>query len=588
MAIERLLDQLEITQIVNHSSDAELTYQFKHTLTQETVYRSLLRTKRRETHGQVARVYEELYADRLDEYAPVLAQHFAEAGDDVKTLEYATRAGDAAARISAHAEAVVFYSQALQIAKGASAPDPSPLRDLYLKLGRVFEVSGNYDAALRNYEEMESLAHERGDRRMELGSLMARATVYAIPSIRSGSIESEALSNRAMLLAQELGDRPAEARILWNLMLAHSRISLHYEQALNYGEMSLAIAREMNLPEQLAYTLNDLSPIYVSGGQVERGKAANQEARQMWQAMNNLPMLSDNLGYKTMTHTAAAEYQEAITNSLAHLELSRKIGSLWGEAFSQTWVGTAYVELGFIDRAIAVMENAIRVGEMVFPPTLVLTRADLAMLLGQLGDLGRGIYLARLAYDKAIVAFPVARSWSGGVLGRLLIALGDVDAAEAVIREASADVDIGTIVPPFDASIVLGLCELALARRDDANALLISEAFVAKRRRLKLPSYLPTMLHLNARIRLAQGNLDQAASVLVQARQLAEAQSARWSLWRILATLSEVQTRCSNVDEARRSRTAAREQLDFIVEHTPDELRESFLGLPQVRALMET
>jgi tetratricopeptide (TPR) repeat protein len=587
MTLDQLLDKLETTQIVNRVSDVEAAYQFKHTLTQETVYRSLLRAKRRETHGQVARTYEELYADRLDEYAPVLAQHYAEAGDDAKTLVYAMRAGDAAARISAHAEAVVFYSQALQIAKSASAPDPSPLSDLYLKLGRVYEVSGNYDAALQRYEEMESLARERGDRNMELGSLMARATVYAIPSIRSGSTEAEALSNRAMSLAQDLGDRPAEAKILWNLMLAYSRISLRYEQALNYGERSLAIAREMNLQEQLAYTLNDLSVIYVSTGQLERGKVANQEARQMWQAMNNLPMLSDNLGYKTMTHTAAAEYQEAVTSSLAHLELSRKISSLWGEAFSQAWVGTAYTELGFIDRAIAVMENAIQLGEKVFPPTLVMTRADLAMLLGRLGDLDRGINLARLAHDKAKVAFSVARSWSGGVLGRLLIARSDLDAAEAVIRESSAGIDVETIVPPFDASIVLALGELALARRADANAISISEAFVAKRRRLKLPSYLPTMMYLNARVHLAQGNLDQAARVLAQAHQLAEAQGARWSLWRILATLSEVQTRCGNANEARQARTAAHEQIDFIVKHTPVELRESFLGLPQVRAVME-
>ncbi len=588
MTLAQLLDKLEATQIVHRASDVEAAFQFKHTLTQETVYRSLLRAKRRETHAQVARTYEELYADRLDEYAPLLAQHYAEAGDNAKTLEYATRAGDAAARIFANAEAVVFYSQALEIAKRVDATDPALLCDLYLKLGRVYEVGGNYDAALRNYEEMEALARERGDRKMELGSLMARATIHAIPSVQFSTEKSQAMSDRAMRLAQQLGDRPAEAKILWNLMLLHSRISLQYEQALKYGERSLAIARELNLREQLAYTLNDIGEIYVSTGQIEQGKAANQEARRMWQAMNNLPMLADNFGYETMTHTEAAEYQEATASSLTHLELSRKIGSLWGEAFSQTWVGTAYIELGLVDRAIAVMKDAIRVGEKVFPPTLAVTRADLGLLLGELGDLDQGIRLARLAHEKAKEAFPAMRAWSGGVLGRLLILRGDIDAAEAVICEASANMNSEAIVPPFDASIILALAELALARGDFTRAASLSGAFINKRRRLKLPSYLPAALRMSARALLAQGNLDRAMGVLAQARQLAEAQGARWSLWRIFATMSDIQTRCGNADEARRARTAAHEQIDFITEHTPVELRESFLRLPQVRAVIET
>ncbi len=129
--------------------------------------------------------------------------------------------------------------------------------------------------------------------------------------------------DQAMLLAQRLSDRSAEAKILWNQMLLYSRIAQEYDEAIECGERSLAIAREMNLQEQLAYTLNDIGELYVLTGQLERGKASNQEARQMWQAMNNLPMLADNLGYATMSHTLAAEYQPAITSPLAHLELER-------------------------------------------------------------------------------------------------------------------------------------------------------------------------------------------------------------------------------------------------------------------------
>src|SRR5712692_5136526 len=99
MKLETQITQLENAQLVRRTDDPEPAYLFKHTLTQETAYESMLLKKHREIHLRVARAYEELYADRLDEYAAVLAQHYAETGDDAKTLEYATRAGDAAALI---------------------------------------------------------------------------------------------------------------------------------------------------------------------------------------------------------------------------------------------------------------------------------------------------------------------------------------------------------------------------------------------------------------------------------------------------------------------------------------------------------
>src|SRR5919202_2943793 len=112
MNLDTELAQLEDAQLVRRAAEEELAYLFKHALTQETAYESLLHKRRRELHLQVAQVIEQLYPKQLDEYAARLAQHYAEAGDDAKTLEYATRAGDIAARVYANAEAIAQYSLA--------------------------------------------------------------------------------------------------------------------------------------------------------------------------------------------------------------------------------------------------------------------------------------------------------------------------------------------------------------------------------------------------------------------------------------------------------------------------------------------
>jgi predicted ATPase len=139
MDVQFRLGELENAELVRWSGLD--TYAFNHTLTQETAYRSLLRPQRRKLHRAVAQAYEELYPQQLDEFAALLAEHYAEADDDAKTLEYAARAGDAEARVYANAEAIAHYSQALEIVKrephasgqtGNGSVAENTLRDLYL------------------------------------------------------------------------------------------------------------------------------------------------------------------------------------------------------------------------------------------------------------------------------------------------------------------------------------------------------------------------------------------------------------------------------------------------------------------------
>ncbi len=107
------LEQLENAQLVRRVPDEESSYLFKHALTQKAAYESLLLKKRREIHRRVAAAFERVYPDQLDEYAAILAAHYLEAGEDNKTIRFATLAGDRDASISAYTEALGHYAMAL-------------------------------------------------------------------------------------------------------------------------------------------------------------------------------------------------------------------------------------------------------------------------------------------------------------------------------------------------------------------------------------------------------------------------------------------------------------------------------------------
>ena len=90
----------------------ESVYLFKHALTQDVAYHSLLAQRRQELHRLTGGVIETLYADRLTEHDAMLAYHFSEATEWTKALEYFLKAAQKAAQAFATREAIIFYDRA--------------------------------------------------------------------------------------------------------------------------------------------------------------------------------------------------------------------------------------------------------------------------------------------------------------------------------------------------------------------------------------------------------------------------------------------------------------------------------------------
>jgi DNA-binding winged helix-turn-helix (wHTH) protein/tetratricopeptide (TPR) repeat protein len=90
----------------------DVVYVFKHALTQDVAYDSLLARRRRDLHLSAARALEALHADRLDEIAATLAYHYARTDLIDQAVTWLTRAADRAARVYANAEAILHLDLA--------------------------------------------------------------------------------------------------------------------------------------------------------------------------------------------------------------------------------------------------------------------------------------------------------------------------------------------------------------------------------------------------------------------------------------------------------------------------------------------
>ena len=183
-------------------------FRFRHALTRDAIYGDFLAMQVRPMHRRIALALEGM-PDR-DATINSLAYHWWAAGDAVQSARYNEAAGDAAARLYAHQDAIESYERAFESAEPASRDRARILE----KIARRHVSMGFNDLALRTFARAADILHLLGDSDAE-AALRVRAAVQAY---RLGEAEPTA-ALEAMLARCSDGDVVARTRL--HLGIAH-------------------------------------------------------------------------------------------------------------------------------------------------------------------------------------------------------------------------------------------------------------------------------------------------------------------------------------------------------------------------------
>jgi class 3 adenylate cyclase/tetratricopeptide (TPR) repeat protein len=178
----------------------EIEFTFKHALTHEVAYGSLLHETRRTLHARIVGAIERLYAGRLGEHVERLAHHALRGGLRERAVDFLRQAGVKAAARSAHREAVGFFEQALEIldADGPRGPALETAVDLAFDLRASLAPLGEFTRTLDHLRRAAARAEALGDRR-RLGWVSAYLTQSHY------TLGEQAAAIRAAELALEAG-----------------------------------------------------------------------------------------------------------------------------------------------------------------------------------------------------------------------------------------------------------------------------------------------------------------------------------------------------------------------------------------------
>ncbi len=573
------------------TADPELEYAFRHPLLHEAAYASLTHADRRDLHRAVGLALETLYPKRLEELAPRLADHFAQAGEHLRAYRYYVLAGQAAQRVYANPEAADHYQHAVDLVR-AGTIDVSGLAeelvDLYLRLGRVLEISSRFDEALAHYRSMEADALQEGNDPLLLAALIARGTVLSTPTVLFNAAEAKSASERALELAQKLDDQAAQAKIYWNLLLL-SIFTNHPETALEYGEQSLSIARKFGLREQLGYTLNDLGNfVYFEMGDLEKSREASEEASAIWRELGNQPMLTDALTNLAVNAFISGDFRKSLELSNQAYQIAISIDNLWGQAYSLGAQGYVYNLQGLVGEALSRIDQALHLGKHAgFIAIQSIALILKGQVYGLMGAIQAGIPIANEAIRVNKMSFPIWLSMAWADLAYLQVKKGELEEAEASLKEVN--------VSGFDPEVMLynpmhlmATGEYLFARGNYSVLLDYAKTYLEK-----VETYRATAFESYGQLYLGmawQGleNSANARSAFQNAVRAADERQINPVSWRARARLADLEEASGDAVTAGRLRKEARQPIDTITEHagTP-ELKASFLALPEVQKILQ-
>ncbi len=461
----------------------EVAYLFRHVLTREVAYESLLYADRRELHRRIGQCIEKQRVGQLDEYYEILAHHYERAEDWPQTADYYLRAGEKAQAIYANEDALHHYS--LVLGTAARLPDSDALKiTAYERMGDVQHITGQYAEAFQSYEQARAILlpqldqseenqrrfadlcrkagyihgeHlgeytaalqwvERGLRILRGEECIETARLYIVGAVvfqREGQWQDAVRWCRHSLeIAEQLPATEARKAVAHAYYLQgynHHRLG-EMDKASFFYQHSLKTYQELEDSPGIARAQNNLATFYLDQDDWPRATEHYQQALATLERMGDQfgqAVIANNLGEVLLKR---GQLDGARTWYQRSLDISKELRLNFGVALLHNNLGHTFVRGRDWDRALDHLQESLdmfqRIGAEEFLPELYRHLAEAH--LGR-GDAEQALTWAQRALEQALSAETrLEEGLARRVAGCAYRAQSRLDEAEQELRQSLA------------------------------------------------------------------------------------------------------------------------------------------------------
>jgi tetratricopeptide (TPR) repeat protein len=425
----------------------DLAYTFKHALTHEVAYGTILQERRRTLHASIVEASETLYRDRLTDQVERLAHHALRGEVWDKAVAYCRQAGDKAVARLASREAVTCFEQALvaleHLPEGRERHEQAI--DVRFGLRHALEQRREFGRILTYLHEAEGLAQALGDQRRLGWGAAYMTNCFGATGDLQRAVE---VGQRALALAETLGDTALQ--VVTHVFLSRAYYNLgDYPQAIDCLRQNLvaldgALLWERfglaGLPSVLSRTW--LARCLAELGVFTEGLAHGEEGLRLAEAVdhpNSLIQVCYDVGY---VYLRKGEWHQAIP----WLERSLEVCKIWDHLLMfylvSSTLGYAYVLAGRVSDALPLLEQSVSTeGMEVMRGRIHVWLSEVYLRLGRLDEAlavaVRGLEFCRMPAQQG------EQAWALRLLGEIHAHRQPPQAelAEAAYREALALAD---------------------------------------------------------------------------------------------------------------------------------------------------
>jgi tetratricopeptide (TPR) repeat protein len=377
-ALHRGLAHLETAEFLYETRlFPEQVYTFKHALTHEVAYGSLLLERRRGLHARLVEAIEALAPERVAEQVERLAHHALRGEVWDKAVPYCQQAGARATDRAAFREAVASFEQALQAlghlpehpdtrvraielrlaldrplsalgehgrhltllgeakALARALDDRAPLGWVLATMARALRVTGDHDGALAVGRQALALAAELGDSALQ--GLASHTLGQVCTAIGDFSRAAELLRRNVEAADRESGTPRTDVRIQSQSWLVRTLAALGaFAEGRRHGEEVLRLAMLAGRGAIPTIVLRNLGDLYLAQGDLEHAIRVFDQGLALCRASGNrteLRGMASGLGYASALQGRLAEgralLEEAISESIRTGRRQSPLGVAW-------------------------------------------------------------------------------------------------------------------------------------------------------------------------------------------------------------------------------------------------------------------
>ena len=339
--IEKPVEDLEAENFIQHFLKQIDQYKFKHILTRDVAYSTILKSNRKVLHRSVGEVIEENFSDIIDKFYYDLAVHYDHAGEYDKALKYLEKSGSKFQNLMDMNNASLCYRRIVDIYN----KEKMKKNDLYYlsqnQLGKIYGHLGKTKEAISLFD---LLLESKDEINKEILSKIYFHLGNIYENIRDNDLSLKNY-NKSIDLSEKLNNKDliAETQRAIGLVMMNTG---QFDKAMDCFKVHMNHFTKTKDKIQIATITGSVGAIYLHQGKLEEAAKFFDKQKNICEELDSKQLLQQALGNLALINNIQGNYNSALAKFDEILTICEDINDKFNISGTYGNIGIAYKNIG--------------------------------------------------------------------------------------------------------------------------------------------------------------------------------------------------------------------------------------------------